>query len=67
MFGTPTLAQVPAGGTRTARYAVFLARLPAGTHSIKDVVIRSHSLDLISASGRLATSLPAHAIGEHLA
>jgi hypothetical protein len=67
MFGTPTLAQVPASGTRTARYVIFLARLPSGTRSIKDVVVGSHSIDLLGASGRLAASLPARAIGEYLA
>ena len=67
LFGTPTLAHVAAKGTRVACYALFLARLPSGTGSIKDVIVGSRSIDLVGASGRLACSLPAAAIHKYLA
>jgi hypothetical protein len=66
LFGAPTLAHVPAMGTQTACYALFLARLPLGTRSIYDVVVGTHSLDLIGAEGKLASSLPAAWIHRYL-
>jgi hypothetical protein len=66
LFGLPTLAHVPARGTQTACYAIFLARLPSGTRSIRDVVVGRSSIDLIGSSGKLISSLPAGAIHKYL-
>ena len=66
LFGTPTLAYVPAKGARTACYTLFLAKLPVGIPSIADVMVGNRSLDLLGASGKLATSLPAAAIQQYL-
>ena len=66
LFGTPTLAHVSGGGTRTIGYAMFVAKLPAGT-KIKDVHVCARSIDLIGSSGNIAASLPATSIHEYLA
>ena len=66
LFGTPTLAHVPAKGTRTACYVLFLARLASGTRSIADVAVGDRSIDLIEASGTMACSLPSAAIQKYL-
>jgi len=66
LFDTPTLAHVPAKGTRTACYVLFLARLPLGTRTIADVAIGARSIDLIGPSGTLACSLPSAAIQKFL-
>jgi hypothetical protein len=66
MFGTPTLAHIPAGSTRTVNYVLFLARVPQGSRSITDVVVKRDSLELVGPSDRVICSLPAGAIREHL-
>jgi predicted Abi (CAAX) family protease len=66
MFGAPTLAHIPAGSTRTVNYALFLARVPEGSRSIADVVVKRDSLELVSHSGGVISSLRANVIREYL-
>jgi hypothetical protein len=66
MFGTPTLRHIPAGSTRTVNYVLFLARVPEGSRSIADVVVKRDSLELVSHSGRVISSLRADVIREYL-
>jgi hypothetical protein len=67
LFGTPTLAHLPAESARSASYAFFLAHVPRETRAIANVAVRNRTLDLIGVSGKLLCSLPAGAIKEHLA
>ncbi len=66
MFGMPTLAHIPAGSTRTVNYVLFLAHVPKGSRSITDVVLKRDSLELVSPSDKVISSLPAGAIREYL-
>ena len=66
MFGTPTLKHIPAGGTRTVNYVLFLARVPQGSRSIANVAVKWDSLELVSPSDRVISSLSAGAIREYL-
>ena len=66
MFGTPTLAHVPAGSTRTVNYVLFLAHVPQGSRSIADVILKQDSLELVSPSDRVISSLRADALREYL-
>ncbi len=67
MYGTPTLAHIPAGSTRTANYLLFLAHVPQGTLSIADVAVKPDSLELLDSANKVITSLPAGAIREYTA
>ncbi len=47
-------------------YVLFLARVPQGSRSIADVVVKQDSLELVSPSDRVISSLSAGAIREYL-
>lgn len=65
IFGMPTLVHVPAQSVRTVSYVLFLARMPQGTRSIRDVLVGHGSLELISRTGAPACSVPASDIQEY--
>jgi hypothetical protein len=52
LFGVPTVARVPARGTRVVRYAAFLAQLPAGFAAIRDIEIGEKEFLILDAMKR---------------
>ncbi len=49
LFGVPTLAHVPARGTRVVRYATLLACVPASFTRITNIELRGHVFRIIGA------------------
>ncbi len=58
IFGAPTLMRIPAKGSRTVSYVMFLGQVPEGTDSVSDICVSRESLDLINSAGKVCCSLP---------
>jgi hypothetical protein len=63
LFGTPTLAHIPAKGTLEATYVMFLSRVPRGTIAIGDVSVGETSLKF---SGQITHSVAAKLVRGYL-
>ena len=59
LFGSPTLAYIPAKMSREIRYVIFLAKLPAGSEAVRDVRIAGAEINLLGGRGEVITSVPA--------
>lgn len=55
LFGTPTMLRIPARGTVSAEWLMFLCRLPRTVHSIPDMACRPNGLRLVTDTGRPLT------------
>lgn len=66
LFETPSWCTIPANGTKTARYMMFLFWVPDECDGVGDVVVRGDSIDFAGEDGRFAFSIPAHGGEEFL-
>ncbi len=66
LFGTPTLASVPAKSRITAGYAAFIAVPPPAAREVTDVLVEADGLRLRYASGIPDQLLSARDIGQFL-
>lgn len=67
LFGTPTLAHIPAKGTVEATYVIFLTCVPKGTIEAHDVSVDKDRLNLkTSLSGKKTHSVTAKLIAAYL-
>ncbi|HTV81984.1 MAG TPA: hypothetical protein VME18_04995 [Acidobacteriaceae bacterium] len=66
IFGTPTMALVPARGEVGATYLVFLARLPAEAPCVADIECGENELRLLALTGNAISVLPASRVQEFL-
>lgn len=65
LFGVPTVACVPARGSRTVGYLALLARLPDGFGAVKKITREGDSI-VISSSARDPVRIKASRLGETL-
>jgi hypothetical protein len=66
LFDTETLCALPARGKKTARYLIFLFRVPEGMHSVDDVEVDGDSILLRDEQGRSVVSVAAKGCEEFL-
>lgn len=66
LFETPSWCNIPAKETKTARYLMFLVRLPIGFDAVGDVVVSGDSIDVVAEDGTRAFSIPARGCGRFL-
>lgn len=59
LFGVPTVTFVPARGTRTVRYAAFLAHLPAGFNKIRNIALGEREFLVFDAEHKEPVRVPA--------
>jgi hypothetical protein len=59
IFDSPTGCVLPAHGTKTAKYLIFLFSLPPRVRAIQDVVVIGDFIVLYDDHGELALSIPA--------
>jgi hypothetical protein len=66
-FDSPTWCVVPAKGTLTARYLIFLVKISAGVNSIENVEVEGDAIRLHGAEGEGSFIVPAHGCEAFLA
>lgn len=66
LFETPSWCTIPAMGSKTARYLMFLFWVPDDCDGITDVVARGDAIDFSGENGQFAFSIPAHGCEEFL-
>ncbi len=59
LFDIPGWCVVPAGETKTARYIIFLAKIPAEIHSIETVEVKQNAIQIRGSDGTACLSVPA--------
>ena len=66
LFDTPCWCVVPANGTKTARYLIFLFTVPDGMNSIGNVEAKGDALVLYDEHANPTLSIPSHECEEFL-
>jgi hypothetical protein len=64
LFGTPTLASVPARGRKTVRYVAFLAQVPEGFGNVRDIRPAKNEILVIGSESKEPVRVPASGLGE---
>jgi hypothetical protein len=59
LFETPSWCTIPAKKSKTARYLMFLFRLPIGFDAVGDIAVSGDSIDMVAEDGTRAFSIPA--------
>lgn len=66
LFDTPCWCVIPANGTRTARYSIFLFTVPNGMNSVQNVEAKDDAIVLYDEHANPTLSIPSHGCEEFL-
>lgn len=66
LFDTPSSCVIPGGGAKTARYVMFLFRLPDGVDSVQSAEVNKDAIDIHGEGPEQTFSIPAVGVGRFL-